>query len=69
MDQSEKQEIISQYKDFLTIACCLGYQFDIKICKALDLNLIETVKIFEEINQKTGFFKNYPDDQIKYRLR
>ena len=34
----EKQEIISQYKDFLTIACCLGYQFDIKIlAKALEL--------------------------------
>ena len=68
MDQSEeKQEIISQYKDFLTIACCLGYQFDIKIlAQTLNLNLIETVKIFEEINLKTGFLKIILMIKIKY---
>ena len=50
MNQSEeKQEIISQYKDFLTIACCLGYQFNIKIlAQALNLNLIETVKFLKK---------------------
>jgi len=71
MNQSEeKQEIISQYKDFLTIACCLGYQFNIKIlAQTLNLNLIETVKLLEEINLKTGFFKNYPDDQNKISFR
>ena len=61
-----------EYKTFLIIASCLGYQFDLKVLsKATSLSLIETAQKIEEISFKTGIFENLPNpsNKIKFRNR
>ena len=62
----------NEYKTFLVIASCLGYQFDLKVLSnATGLNLIETAQKIEEISFKTGIFENLPNpyNKIKFRNR
>ena len=47
-----------EYKTFLIISSCLGYQFDLKVLSnATGLSLIETAKKIEEISFNTGIFE------------
>ncbi len=61
-----------EYKTFLMIASCLGYQFELKVLSvATGLNLIETAEKIEEISFKTGIFESLPNpnNKIKFRNR
>ena len=61
-----------EYKTFLIISSCLGYQFDLKVLSnATGLSLIETAKKIEEISFNTGIFENIPNlnNKIKFRNR
>ena len=61
-----------QYKTFLIISSCLGYQFDLKVlANATGLSLIETAKKIEEISFNTGIFESLPNlnNKIKFRNR
>ena len=61
-----------EYKTFLIISSCLGYQFDLKVLSnATGLSLIETAKKIEEISYNTGIFENIPNlnNKIKFRNR
>ena len=61
-----------EYKTFLIISSCLGYQFDLKVLSnATGLSLIETAKKIEEISFNTGIFESLPNlnNKIKFRNR
>ena len=61
-----------EYRTFLMISSCLGYQFDLKVLSnATRLTLIETAEKIEEISFKTGIFENLPNpnNKIKFRNR
>ena len=59
-----------EYKDFLIIATCLGYQFNMKmVSNVLNISLIETAKIIEEISIKTGIIENTPNESNKIKFR
>lgn len=59
-----------EYKDFLIIATCLGYQFNMKVVSnVLNISLIETAKIIEEISIKTGIIENIPNESNKIKFR
>ena len=61
-----------EYKTFLMIASCLGYQFELKVLSnATGLSLIKTAEKIEEISFKTGIFESLPNpnNKIKFRNR
>ena len=61
-----------EYKTFLIISSCLGYQFDLKVLSnATGLSLIETANKIEEISFNTGIFESLPNpnNKIKFRNR
>merc|ERR1711991_373785 len=55
-----------EYKTFLIISSCLGYQFDLKVLSnATGLSLIDTAKKIEEISFNTGIFESLPNPNNK----
>ena len=69
---TESLQNFPEYKTFLIISACLGYQFNLKVLSdATGLSLIETAKTIEDISIKTGIIENTPNanNKIKFRNR